>query len=100
MEVKSNRNLQNSASIKIKDIEVRNLNINIPDGNGFFALVKKLDEVIPERKDTVGATVVSFDSVPGAVVPYLHLNQENPALYLYSNAEGALDYMVIRISYI
>lgn len=90
----------NSASIKIKDIEVRNLNINIPDGNGFFALVKTLDEVIPERKDTVGATVVSFDSVPGAVVPYLHLNQENPALYLYSNAEGALDYMVIRISYI
>lgn len=98
--VKEKFDALNSALIKIKDIVVRNLNINIPDGNGFFALVKTLDEVIPERKDTVGATVVSFDSVPGVVVPYLHLNQEKPALYLYSNTEGVLDYMVIRISYI
>lgn len=90
----------NSSLIKTKDIEVKNFSISNPDGNGFYGIVGYLNTIIPGFKNVICVTVVAFDSIPGSVVPYFHLQQASPALYLFSNMDGTADYMVIRISYI
>ena len=75
------------------------MSINTQDGDGYFAYVNNLDVVIPDYKSIIGAMVVAFDSLPGAVVPYFHLNQSIPGLYLYSSKEGTIDMMIVRIIY-
>lgn len=98
MSAKSNS--QNSALIKTKDIEVKNFSIRTPDGNGFYGIVGYLNIMIPGFKNAICATVVAFDNIPGSVIPYFYLQQESPALYLFSNMDGTANYVVIRISYI
>lgn len=100
MEVKSNRNLQNSASVKYKDVEVNNLRVASADGAGFYVNVASLNNIAPEYKKALGASVISWGTVPGTVVPYLHVMQGTPALYLHSMASGVVDGMVIRFFYI
>lgn len=89
----------NSSLVKYKDVTVTNVSINTPDGDGYFAYVNNLDVVVPDYKSIIGAMVVAFDSLPGAVVPYFHLNQSIPGLYLYSSKEGTIDMMIVRVIY-
>lgn len=98
-ELKKQVDALNSTLVKYKDVTVKNVNINTPDGDGYFAYVNNLDVVIPEHKNIISAMVVAFDSLPGAVVPYFRLNQSIPGLYLYSSKEGTVDMMIIRVIY-
>ena len=92
--------LRNSASVKYKDVEVNNLRVASADGAGFYVNVANLSNIAPEYKKALGASVISWETVPGTVVPYLHVTQGTPALYLHSMASGVVDGMVIRFFYI
>lgn len=79
---------------------MNNLRVTIADGAGFYTSVASLNDIAPEYKKALGASVISWGTVPGTVVPYLHIMQGTPALYLHSMASGVVDGVVIRFFYI
>ena len=99
-EIKKQIDALNSASVKFKDVEVNNIRVASADGAGFYVNVANLNNIAPEYKKALGASVISWKTVPGTVVPYLHVMQGTPALYLHSMASGVVDGMVIRFFYI
>lgn len=79
---------------------MNNLRVANVDGAGFYVNVASLNNIAPEYKKALGASVISLETVSGTVVPYLHVTHGTPALYLHSMASGVVDGMVIRFFYI
>lgn len=89
----------NSSLIKYKDVVIKNLRVYTKDGNGYYAQVKPLEEIAPDFEKAICATVVSWGKIPGTIVPYLHVNQGTPALYLHSTTDGVVEDAIIRFCY-
>ena len=89
----------NSSLIKYKDVVIKNLRVYTKDGNGYYAQVKPLEEIAPDFEKAICATVVSWGEIPGTIVPYLHVNQGTPTLYLHSTTNGVVEDAIIRLCY-
>lgn len=89
----------NSSLIKYKDVVIKNLRVYTKDGNGYYAQVKPLEEIAPDFEKAICATVVSWGKIPGTIVPYLHVDQGTPTLYLHSTTDGVVEDTIIRFCY-
>lgn len=92
--------MYNSSLIKYKDVTIDNVRVSIKDGNGYYAPIKTLSEIASDYETTVSATVVAWSKIPGLIIPYMHVDQKNPMLYIYSTTEGVLENVIVRVCYL